>query len=289
MTDPKPLFDDEKTFVGPLQLSDDLIEVKPLALPDDSITVKPVEISKFEPPAISVGPLSLPNIPENKSVPAVTEIFAIDEHPAVSQAYKRGIELYPDIMKELGHSVRNHLNKVMPISFEKISEFGSDVLTHSAKLVSEMVESTENIHEVHAEERIKRILHDADPVNHTYGFKAILSGGHKFNLGAAQEQLFKIGHSLQTKLSAINSKIEELKSVQNSLKVYVTVFSILQNMADHTNDGPLIARKGNLFNTSLQEVNIAVQQAVALQQITQETIMRCEEVRVNVLPSYGIR
>jgi hypothetical protein len=294
------LFDDFDIFdrpigrypetVKPLDLPDEPIKVEPLSLPDEPIKVGPLTLSESPVKELTVGPLSLPESPKPiPSTPKEIEVMAIGEHPDVRKAFKRGLELLPDFMKDSGHIVRNHLNKVLPLTFEKITSYGEDVLTHAANLVSEVKKYEESIHEIHAEDTIKRMLHDADPANHQTGLKALISGAHSFDLPAAQRQLSAMETALQAKLLAIDSKIKELEDSSESLKMHVATSSILQDIYNSTEDGSLTSRKGSFFNVSLQEVDIALKQVKTLQQLARETIMRCKEVRLNVLPSYGIR
>lgn len=264
---PRPLFDDDtKIVVGAIEFFD--------AVPASRVNVSALAFSEA---TISINP-----------VPSI-DVFVLDEAPAVVQAFKRGLELYPDIMRTRGHAVRNHFSALLPFTFEKLSDYGADILSHVAILVSDMVKTSESLHEIHATESVNKILNDADPTKQVHGFKALLGGGGHFNLAAATHQLLMIEKALHAKLKPIDGKIEELSDAQESLKIYVATLSILQDMPAHAEHGALLARKANLFTVSMQEANIAVSQAKALQTQARESIMRCEEVRVTVLPSYGLR
>jgi len=290
MSNVKPLFDEPDTSVKPIFLDDDIVKPKEqhtvfaLDLPDEVVAPKKVS---------TVISLDLPDEPI-KPKKEVVEIkvhaaFESEEHPLVRQAMEKGQEKFPLIMKESGFLVRDNLNSIFPISFDTLSIYGSDLLTKAASLIEGVTRSIEKTHEVNAEAHIKAILEHADTTKHKPSLLGLLNAGHHFNPVDARDQLSAIQKALRLRLIDLETLVETVSRVAQSMSIKMTVMAIVEDMSDPGDTGSLVARKANLFSVSLQEIGIATKQIQNIKKQTQEWIIRCEEISTVTLPALGFK
>jgi len=297
MTEVKPLFDEPDSSasnsytVQPLSFdetptkSKSISSVLALDLPDDIVITKKL-------PSIAALDLQdeAPKIKKQESsVIKASSAFDDEEHPFVAQAMKRGQSNFPLIMKESGFLIRDNLNSILPVSFETLSQYGSDVLTKAASLIDDITKRIEEVHEVNAEAHIKTILERAGTPNHKPSILGFINGHIPFNANDARVQLTFIQKALSLKLADLAILIEILDRTKHSLSIKTTVMAIVGDMSDHGDIGNLVVRKANLFSVSLQEVDISTTQVQNIKKQTQEWILRCEEISTITLPALGFK
>lgn len=240
--------------------------------------------------------LVLPDLAAQERKPPVanqtpSDVFVVDEHPSVGPAMKRGEERFPDVMKKSGYLVRNNLNAVIPVTFDTLSAYGNSNLSRAADLVNKISEATRAVREVDAENQIQAILDQAKkPSQHMSMFGIIGAAFKHFDPVAAAAHLTAIKEALRLKLIAVEAVREEAERIRDTLGIEVTTLAILADMSDHSADiGGMVNRRGNLFNVSLQEVNMALGQIAAIKKNAQEWVMRCDEVKTVTLPALGFQ
>jgi hypothetical protein len=295
MPEVKPLFDEPDSTAFSSQT------VKPLSFDDPPAKPKTSNVSALDlandfpstKRVTSVVSLDLPEeAPRPKKEDAVvraSSAFASEEHPFVSQAMQRGEAKFPLIMKESGFLVRDNLNSILPVSFETLSQYGSDVLVKAASLIDDITNSIEKVHEVNAEGNIKHILESADTTKHKPSLLGFISGSNHFDPNTARMQLSAIKSLLSLKLAELANLTETLDRTKHSLSIKTTVMAIVGDMSDHGDIGNLVARKANLFSVSLQEIDISNTQVQNIKKQTQEWILRCEEISTITLPALGFK
>jgi hypothetical protein len=294
MVDPKPLFDDEETVapaparvtVRPLDLdldpapsSQPPAAVSPLDLPEDA----PVA-----PPPVAVAPLVLPE-EKTPALVAAPVVIGLGEHPYVAQAMKRGAALFPALMTESGFLVRNCLGQLIPLDFTRLSHFAGDTLARSAGLVGQVADLNRRFHEIDAQALVTGIVSHAR--DHAAGSGHSVIGMLKtlkpFDDRAARTQLLAIRTALEHVLAVIEGAGQDVTRTERTLGVEAATLAILNDMGDHGTMGDLLARRAAMVQTALQETGIALTQIGTLIQLTQQWILRSDEVANVTLPALG--
>jgi hypothetical protein len=181
MVDPKPLFDDEipnqpappsdNDGKAPRVAAQDQVQpIQVVALDlsgtDDTPARPPVVLLQpraetARPASFEVAPLELADTPE-PTTPQPSVAMAMDESPAIAQAMRRGMEKFPGVMGTLAYLVRNDLNEILPVEFQKVSEYGSDTLTRAADLIAQVARLGQDLHEIDAENLLTTIVEHAN-------------------------------------------------------------------------------------------------------------------------------
>jgi hypothetical protein len=265
MTDPKPLFADESEAWQPVQPGPRHgIEVERLDL--DPVAVAP-QAARVTVSAVGGGELS-----------------------ALNQAMDRGMARFPAIMQSAGYLVRNNLNQLLPLDYEKLAVFGSLTLERSAFLIGELTGVNERLHEVDAEAIITRVVQSARAHaarNRQVSFIAILSNLAPFDTAAAEQQVAGVQRALLLRLDQVTATSEAMQRLRTTLSVEITTLAILEDMSDHGAMGELLTRRSLLFKASLQELAAALAQMESMKRQLQDWTMRCDEVKAVTLPALG--
>ncbi len=278
MIDPKPLFDEESEAnpVGALDLSDP-------APPPVAGTA----------PGIVVGPLDLGNAPVAHAIrPAGIAVKAVgvDEFAGLAQAIQRGVVKFPAVMRESGFLVRNSLNQLLPLDFDRLTAFGGATLERAASLIGAVADLNARLHEVDAERLISNVVEAARAHaahRRQTSILGLLGELVPFDARAAERQIAGVHHALLLRLDQLAAVSEAMQRLQATLVVEVTTLAILDDMSDHGTMGEQLARRSMLFTTSLQEVATASSQIESLKKQIQSWTMRCDEVRTITLPELG--
>ncbi|MCX4161760.1 MULTISPECIES: hypothetical protein [Paraburkholderia] len=316
--DPKPLFDEEEPLkpeplfgdtgsatVTPLPLE---FPDAPAAAPQSSTqpqtsqapqvaaldlsgTPDPAPARSFAPDlALDLGPDTPTPAPVTASPMTATASAAIpiDEHPSIAQAMVRGTEKFPDVMRDYGYLVRNNLNRIVPLDFRTLTDFGSDTLSRAADLIGQVVKVSQSLHDLGAEDLIKDIL---DRAGNAGKHKSMLNllVSHTFDPQAAMLQLTDIAQAIRQSLTQVDTIDDLLSRVRMTLTVETATIGIVDDMADRGTMGDMLARKASAMTTSLQEVDMAIRQAANIRRQAEEWVMRCDEVRTLTLPAMGFR
>lgn len=304
MADPKPLFDDAALPVKQPDALPSAVSVTPLfsetapvgqvsafavlPLQFDESPTSPAPAATAE---ILVQPLILPDAPAAPVVPGIAPAaaIAVAEHSSVAQAMIRGEQKFPEIMKDSGFLIRNNLNRILPVSFDTLAGYGSDTLQRAAGLIGEVAKAMSAVHDVNAEAQIRTLVDHADSTRRKSLRDLIGASLHSFDANQAVLQLGAIRDAVTQRLGLVKDLAEQLRRVESTLGVEVATMAILGDMTDRGDVGVLVIRKGNLFQTSLQEVSMAIRQLETTERQGQEWVLRCDEVCTLVLPALGFR
>jgi hypothetical protein len=258
-------------------------QIGPLDLPDHRLPAVAA-------PTVQIGPLDLPAQKITEPPPPIAaSALDVNEHPGVAQALRRGEETFPEIMQNSGFLVRNALNRLLPISFKTVEGFGVETLNRAAGLVDRITEAVEKIHEVRAAELLAEIVAQADPTRHHSLLERLSQTLAPFDSAAASLQIDAIRSALLQRLQAVDTLVEEMSRLRDTLSVDVATIGILSSMTDHADIGALVVRRGELFAVSLKEVDMALTQGRLVQKQVQEWVLRCDEVKTATLPALGFR
>ena len=304
MVDPKPLFDDE-TPDQPVPPSDNDGKALGVAAQDESRPIQVValdlsdadaspapppaapaqpRVETARPAAFDVAPLALGDDPQPAAAqPSVA--MAMDESPAIAQAMRRGMEKFPGVMGTLAYLVRNDLNEILPVEFQKVSEYGSDTLTRAADLIAQVARLGQDLHEIDAENLLTTIVEHANG-EHKKSVFGLLTA-HSFDPQAASSQLAAIAQAIRSKLAHADGLADLLTRVQTTLIAKTTAIDIVSDMAELSQLGDIVTRKATALSASRQQIKLAIQQIGNLRKQAEEWIMRADEIRTLTLPAMG--
>ena len=298
MIDPKPLFDgeDKPRPAGALDFHDDASPRVAAAAPGSvSGSASVIDVLAKAPLAtgIEVAPLTLTDVPARPALqPAGIAVRPVGlyEDPGLAQAIARGTEKFPAVMRESGFLVRNSLNQLLPLDFDKLSVFGGATLQRVASLIGELTELNARLHEIDAERIIAHVV-DAARAHaarrRQTSILGLLGELVPFDATAAEIQVTAVHQALLRRLEQVASISDAMLRLRATLVVEVTTLAILDDMSDHGAMGDQLARRSLLFTTSLQEVATACSQIESLKKQLQDWTMRCDEVRTITLPALG--
>jgi hypothetical protein len=287
MVDPKPLFDDE-TPDDPVPPSDNDGKAPHVAAQDEArpIQVVALDLSGTDhspAPAVEVAPLEFGADPQPAaSQPGVA--MAIDESPAVAQAMRQGLEKFPQVMSTLAYLVRNDLNEILPVEFQKVAEYGSDTLTRAADLIAQVARLGPDLHEIDAENLLRTIVEHANG-EHKKSVFGLLA--HSFDAQATSSQLAAIAQAIRSKLAHADELADLLTRVHTTLIAKTTAIDIVSDMAELSQLGDVVTRKATALSASRQQIQLAIQQVGNLRKQAEEWIMRADEIRTLTLPAMG--
>ena len=273
MIDPKPLFDEESPARPDGAL--DLSEAPPVAL--HGVAVAPLDLADAAP--VAAAPAYVPSA-----------AIGLSEPTGLAAAMQHGLDRFPDIMRESGFLVRNNLNQLLPLDFDRLAGFGSPTLERAAGLIGEVATLNGRLHEVEAERIVSHVVEAARAHaarRRQVSLLGLLAELSPFDAQAAGQQVAAVHRALLRHLDGITATSASLKRLQATLAAEVTTLAILDGMADHGKMGEVLARRALLFNASAQEVAAALAQVESLALHVQDWTMRCDEVCTVTLPALG--
>ncbi len=242
-------------------------------------------------PGVVVGRLDLGDEPPPAPAPSrVVSAIGDGDHAGLAQAMARGAARFPAIMQNAGFLVRNNLNQLLPLDFDKLANFGAGTLERAAAAMGEVATLNGRLAEIDAESILLRVVEAArahGARKRQASLLGLLANFAPFDAHAAARQVAGLHHALLLRVDQVSAAADALERLQGTLSVEVTTLAILEDMSDHGAMGDMLSRRAALFQASLQEVAMALAQLESLRRQVQEWTMRCDEVLAVTLPALG--
>lgn len=234
------------------------------------------------------------------SAPQPQEVFQESEDPLVHKALQHALEKYPDGFERKKRMLKARFETLLPLDFDRISDFSAGTLPHVQVVLREVSESSRNLSAISVSTVIQEITmaaRDAAARGNAGGsapshglsglLKRVEQSVRRFDPDAAQNTLMRLYggvKSIHSRLSGIGDLAQE---TMTAIQVDVMVMGVIAYMAEGTAFAQQTQRRHDLLLTTGQELQLAQKQLEALRAQTENALMQIEEVRTVTLPSLG--
>jgi len=268
--------------------------VSPTILPQEPLVNPPIPgLSKeVANPALPPDPLHSPPPSAGFSQPA--PVFGEPEDdPLVSQALRHLSEKYPDDYAAHKGYYRSQLATLLPLTFDRINGFAEGPLKHVQVALQEVTTSTQAFSALSVSSILQEITEAAqrETQRPSHGISGLLKRVEKvvnpFDPNTAYGTLARLTGDVQIIHQRLSGIADLTQETLTSIRFAVQILSVILVMAEKTEFANQVQRRYDLFLTTGQELQMAIQQIQQLQAQTEQVLMQITEVKTVTLPSLG--